>query len=98
MAGVPADLPAVGDVCGRIEISQFEIRPVTQPRPFAALTCGEALPSRGIEILRDRLGGAGHRRLADPGIELLCGIDAEYVTLARPAQHHLDVTNAVDAV
>src|SRR5208282_1905738 len=80
------------------EIGQFEISPIVEPGAFRPLTGGQALPRRSIEFLRNRLGRAENRWLADPGMELLGGIDPEYVALARPAQGHLNLAHTVDAV
>src|SRR4051794_15315449 len=46
-AGPQSALPAV--VFAGIEIGQFQIRPVIQPRPFRSFSGGETLPGRGIE-------------------------------------------------
>lgn len=42
--------------------AKLEARPVVEPRPLRALCCGQALPSRRVETLRDGLGRAGNRR------------------------------------
>src|SRR3712207_1928249 len=45
-------------VFGSLQIGQLTVGPVVQPCALATITCREALPSRRIEILRDRLGHA----------------------------------------
>src|ERR1700712_4795528 len=54
-----------------LEISQFQIAPVIQPRPFDTLTGREALPSRGIKCLHDLFGRPRYCRLAKPGRKLV---------------------------
>src|SRR4051794_33474832 len=56
------------------------------------------LPGRGLETLGNLLGSPRDRRLTDPGVEGLRGVDPEHVALARPAQRHLDLAPPVDAV
>ena len=76
----------------------IQIGPIVEPRTLGALARRQALPGGGLETLRDRLGGPGDLRLADPGIEGLRGVDAEHVAFARPAQRHLDLAHPVDGV
>src|SRR3954469_6964983 len=49
-----------------LQVGQFEVSPVVEPRPLGALARGQALPGSRRETLRDRLGGPGDHRLADP--------------------------------
>src|SRR3954469_11608351 len=44
-----------GPVLGRVQVSQLEVGPIEEPRPFRALARGQALPGRGLETLRDLL-------------------------------------------
>src|SRR3954470_6478263 len=61
-----------------LEVGQFEIGPVIEPRALGALARGQALPGWSIEVLRDVLGSPGHHGLADPGSELVGGADTEH--------------------
>jgi hypothetical protein len=56
---------------GGIEISQFEIRPVIQPRPFGAVPGRQAPPRRWLEPLRNGFGRAAANRRAVPRMELM---------------------------
>ena len=55
-AGPQSTLLAV--VFAGIKIGQFQIRPVIQPWPLGSFSGGQALPSGGIEPLRDLFGRA----------------------------------------
>ena len=61
-------------VFGSVEIGQFAIHPVVQPRAFCAVARGQALPSRGIDGARDLFRRAGDRRFALPGAEVMAGM------------------------
>ena len=81
-----------------IEIGQFAIGPVVQPCTFGSLSGGQTPPSRRIKPLRDLQGGSSHRRLPVPGAEMMVGGNAKHIALARAAQRHLDIANAIDAI
>src|SRR3954452_15524141 len=53
-----------------IEIGQFQVRPVVEAFALRAAARRQAMPGGRIELLGDLGGGAGHKRLADPGVEL----------------------------
>ena len=50
----------------RIEIGEFEISPVVEPRAFAPVAGGQTLPSGIVKALRDLLGGAADRPRLGP--------------------------------
>ena len=77
--------PQAGLVVGTIEVGQFAVGPVVQPRALRPVARRQTRPGRRSKAVRDRLGAARHRWLADPGIEQMIALDPEHVTLARPA-------------
>src|SRR4029453_18705651 len=86
--------PRPGPPQGRVELVGFAVRqpqvtPVIQPRPFAPFARRQAHPRRRLQTSRDGFSRAGHRRLADPGVEGLRGADPKHVALAGSAQRHL---------
>src|SRR3546814_7009790 len=85
-------------VFGGIDVGEFQIGPVVEPRAFGAFTRRQALPSGGIEFPRDLLRGSGDGRLAHPRPEVAVGVDAEHIALAGAAQRHLDVAHTINAV
>src|SRR4029077_8836074 len=78
-------------VFGSVEVGQFAIHPVVQPRAFCAVARGQALPSRWLDDARDLFRRAGDRRFALPGAEVVAGIDAEHIALAGAPQGPLDI-------
>src|SRR3954451_2170044 len=61
----------------RVQVSQLEVGPIGEPRPLRALARGQTLPGRGLETLGNLLGSPRDRRLTDPGVEGLRGVDPE---------------------
>ena len=72
-------------VVGTIEVGQFAVGPVVQPRALLSVSRRQAHPGRGSEAVRDRLGGACDLRLANPGVECVVALDPAHVALTRPA-------------
>src|SRR3546814_20860305 len=85
-------------VYGGIDVGEFQIGPVVEPRAFGAFTRRQALPSGGIEFPRDLLRGSGDGRLAHPSTEVAVGVDAETITLAGAAPRPPDVPHPINAL
>ena len=85
-------------VFGCVEIGQFAIGPVIEPRPFGARSRRQARLRRRIEPVRDRCGRAGDRRLANPGAKPVLGGNPEHIAHSGAPQRHRDRAGAIDAV
>src|SRR5208282_1628435 len=81
-----------------IEVGQFEIGPVMQPRAFGSLTCRQAPPCAFGKSLRDLPGGAANKLLLAPGIEHAIGSNAQNIALAGLAEHGFNLSRAIYAV
>src|SRR5437899_12168038 len=66
-----------------LEIGQFEITPIMQPRSFGSGPCRQALPvGRAPGDVRGR---AGNRSPLAPGLKHMRAADPEYIAFACPA-------------
>src|SRR6201982_2285217 len=63
-----------------LEIGQFEIAPIMQPRSFASSPCRQAFPLGRGPALGDLRGRASNRLLLAPGMEDMSAADPEYIT------------------
>src|SRR5450631_3342913 len=81
-----------------LEIGQFEIAPIMQPRSFGPGSCGQAFPVGRTPRLGDVGGRAGDRSTLAPRMEYMSAADPEYIAFACPAQLLFDIANTVDSV
>ena len=67
-----------------LEIGQFEIAPIMQPRSFGPGSCGQAFPVGRTPRLGDVGGRAGDRSPLAPGLKYMSATDPEYIAFACP--------------
>ena len=86
-------------IFGSVEIGQFAIAPVVQPRAFGAVARRQALPSRRIDA-RPRslppMPAIGGLRLPRSGTD--GWMHAKHIAFAGAPQRHLDIADPIDAV
>src|SRR6202008_1295183 len=63
-----------------LDIGQFEIAPIMQPRSFGSSPCRQAFPLGRGPALGDLRGRASNRLLLAPGMEDMSAADPEYIT------------------
>src|SRR3979490_2849300 len=68
-----------------LEIGQFDIAPIMQPRSFGSGPCRQAFPVGRAPRLGDGRGLAGDRSPLAPGLEYMSATDPEYIAFAGPA-------------
>ena len=68
-----------------LEIGQFEIAPIMQPRSFGSGPCRQAFPVGRTPCPGDVRGLAGDRSPLAPGLEYMSAADPEYIAFACPA-------------
>src|SRR5712691_1572972 len=81
-----------------LEIGQFEITPIMQPRSFGSGPCRQALPVGRAPRPGDVRGRAGDGSPLAPGLKHMSAADPEYIAFAGPTQLLLDIANTVDGV
>src|SRR5712675_3170351 len=81
-----------------LEIGQFEITPIMQPRSFGSGPCRQAFPVGRAPRPGDVRGLAGDRSPLAPGLKHMSAADPEYIAFACPTQLLLDIANTVDGV
>jgi hypothetical protein len=81
-----------------LEISQFEIAPIIQPRSFGSGPCREAFPVGRAQRLGDVGGRAGNGSPLAPGLKYMSAADPEYIALACATQLLLNIANTVDSI
>src|SRR5258708_952667 len=81
-----------------LEIGQFEITPIMQPRSFGSGPCRQAFPVGRAPRPGDVRGLAGDRSPLAPGLKYMSAADPEHVAFACPAQLLFDIANTVDGV
>src|SRR5260370_26493397 len=81
-----------------LEIGQFEITPIMQPRSFGSGPCRQAFPVGRAPRPGDVCGLAGDRSPLAPGLKHMSAADPEYIAFACPAQLLFDIANTVDGV
>src|SRR5436190_17652077 len=74
-----------------LEIGQFEITPIMQPRSFGSGSRRQALPVGWAPRPGDVFGPAGDRLSLAPGSEHMSGADPEHVAVAGLAEWPLDI-------
>jgi hypothetical protein len=65
-----------------LEIGQFEIAPIMQPRSFGSSPCRQAFPLGRGSRLGNLPGRAGNRSPFAPGSKYMSAADAEYIAFA----------------
>src|SRR5450759_1734763 len=68
-----------------LEIGQFEIAPIMQPRTFGSGPCRPAFPLGRAPCPGDVRGFAGNRSTRAPGLKYMSAADPEYIAFACPA-------------
>src|SRR5664280_1721124 len=68
-----------------LEIGQFEIAPIMQPRSFGSGPCRQAFPLGRAPCPGDVRGFAGNRSPRAPGLKHMSAADPEYIAFACPA-------------
>jgi len=68
-----------------LEIGQFEIAPIVQPRSFGSGPCRQAFPIGRAQRPSDVRGLAGDRSPLAPGLKYMSAADPEHVAFACPA-------------
>ena len=68
-----------------LEIGQFEITPIMQPRSFGSSPCRQAFPVGRAPRPGDVRGLAGDRSSLAPGLKHMSAADPEYIAFAGPA-------------
>src|ERR1700675_1271466 len=68
-----------------LEIGQFEIAPIMQPRSFGSGPCRQAFPVGRAPRPGDVRGLAGDRSPLAPGMKYMSAADPEYIAFACPA-------------
>src|ERR1700676_1584097 len=68
-----------------LEIGQFDIAPIMQPRSFGSGPCRQAFPVGRAPRLGDVGGLAGDRSPLAPGLKYMSATDPEYIAFAGPA-------------
>src|ERR1700730_11719827 len=81
-----------------LEIGQFEITPIMQPRSFGSGPCRQAVPVRRTAGPGDVCGLAGDRSPLAAGLLYISAADREFIAFACPAQLMLDIVNTVDGI
>src|SRR5260370_23626913 len=81
-----------------LEISQFEIAPIIQPRSFGSGPCRQAFPVGRAQRLGDVGGRAGDGSPLAPGLKYMSTADPEYVALACATQLLLNIANTVHSI
>src|SRR5712671_2630678 len=81
-----------------LEIGQFEITPIMQPRSFGSGPCRQAFPVGRAPRPGDVRGRAGDGSPLAPGLKHMRAADPEYIAFACPTQLLLDIANTVDGV
>ncbi len=81
-----------------IEICQFEMTPIVQPRAFGPVTRRQAFPVGRAPRRRDVRGGARDGSPLAPGSEYVSAADPKHMAFACPTQLLLDVANTVDCI
>src|SRR3982075_103418 len=81
-----------------LEIGQFEITPVMQPRSLASGPCRQAFPVGRAPRPGDVHGRAGDGSPLAPGLKHMSAADPEYIAFACPTQLLRDIANTVDGV
>src|SRR5216684_628234 len=81
-----------------LEIGQFEITPIMQPRSFGSGPCRQAFPVGRAPRPGDVRGLAGDRSPLAPGLKHMSAADPEYIAFACPTQLLLDITDTVDSI
>ena len=81
-----------------LEIGQFEITPIVQPRSFGSGSRGQALPVGRAPRPGDLSSRTGDRCSLAPGSKHMSAADPKHVAFARPAELLFDVANTVDGI
>src|SRR5258707_875333 len=81
-----------------LEIGQFEITPIMQPRSFGSGSCRQAFPVGRAPRPGDVCGRAGDRSPLAAGLKHMSAADPEYIAFACLAQLLFDIANTVDGV
>ena len=81
-----------------LEIGQFEIAPIMQPRSFGPDSCGQAFPVGRTPRPGDVGGRAGDRSTLAPRMEYMSAADSEYIAFACVTQLLFDIADTVDSV
>src|SRR4030081_1306864 len=81
-----------------LEIGQFEITPVMQPRSLGSGPCRQAFPVGRAPRPGDVHGRAGDGSPIAPGLKHMSAADPEYIAFACPTQLLRDIANTVDGV
>src|SRR6266852_5763322 len=81
-----------------LEIGQFEITPIMQPRSFGSGPCRQAFPVGRAPRPGDVCGLAGDRSPLAPGLKHVSAADPEHIAFACVTQLLFDIANTVDGV
>src|ERR1700737_3119197 len=81
-----------------LEIGQFEIAPIVQPRSFGSGPCRQAFPIGRAPRPGDVCGLAGDRSPLAPGLKHMSAAAPEHAAFACPAELLFDIANTVDGL
>src|SRR5882757_9346604 len=81
-----------------LEIGQFEVAPIMQPRSFGSGPCREAFPVGCAPRPGDVGGRAGNGSPLAPGLKYMSAADPEHIALACATQLLLNIANTVDSI
>src|SRR3981189_453951 len=81
-----------------IEIGQFEIAPIMQPRSFGPVPCRQAFPVGRTPRRGDVRGGAGDWPPLTPGLKHMSAADPKHIAFACLAWLLFDIADSVDSI
>jgi Acetyltransferase (GNAT) domain len=93
----PQTVICVVELAG-IEIGQFEIAPIMQPRSFGSVPCRQAFPVGWTPRRCDVRGGARNGPPLTPGMEYMSAADPEHIAFACLAELLFDIPDTVDRI